>query len=175
MNIDKLYRAYIALKVPNPFTLDDIDKRLKQRYKAKEVDVNCFADLAKDPCANFKDAVKAYKFRDKTVIEEIFKFNDETGTFLGRNYLKNNLIIESKDGIYMSAATCQGGSGLLMCELRVFGGIEKEQQVVGNQDFEYYLKCLYLAGYIQFENDSYYEVACQRMRMNRDKRKIDIF
>ncbi|WP_245583536.1 pyruvate kinase [Paenibacillus assamensis] len=142
---------------------------------AEEVNVNRFADLAKDPYANFNEAVRAYIFRDKEVIEELVKVNDETSTFLIRNYLEVNLILESTDHKYVSGLTIQGGSEILGYELYVFRGLPPQQMVLGNEYFEYYLKCLYMTGYITFENDPYYEVACQRVREDKMRGRLDIF
>ncbi|NGP57741.1 hypothetical protein FLT15_04840 [Paenibacillus thiaminolyticus] len=64
----------------------------------------------------------------------------------------------------MSGITVQVGTKLLLIELDIFGGIDKEDMVLGKEEFHDYLKALYLAEYIHFENDPFIEKARQRYR-----------
>ncbi|WP_326102189.1 hypothetical protein [Paenibacillus apiarius] len=48
IDIHKLYGKYLTLNIPNPFTLEEIDARFRQRYLAEEIDIECFADLKKE-------------------------------------------------------------------------------------------------------------------------------
>ena len=163
IDIHKLYEKYLTLNIPNPFTLKDIECLYKQKYFAKEVSIECFAGLRRDPHANFDTVVKAYIFRDERGIKELLKLNpDEYLECYKPNGI--NSIINSEDNIYMSGGTMQGMSFLLALETSIFCGIEEENMKLGNEEFEDYLKALYLAGYIQFEDDLLIERAYQRYR-----------
>ncbi|MFW5433117.1 pyruvate kinase [Paenibacillus apiarius] len=163
IDIHKLYGKYLTLNIPNPFTLEEIDARFRQRYLAEEIDIECFADLKKDRYANFHTARRAYIFRNKQVSDELIKLNPIEDLESLRT-AEFNIILNSEDNIYLSGATEQGRSYLLALETSIFCGIEEEDMRLGNEEFEDYLKALYLTGYIQFENDPLIEKAYQRYR-----------
>lgn len=64
-----------------------------------------------------------------------------------------NFLINSNDGICYSGSTIQGMSNLLLLEASVFGGINEEDMVLGNESFEKYLISLYILGYIDLGDD----------------------
>ncbi|EJW20339.1 pyruvate kinase [Paenibacillus alvei] len=155
-----LYEKFLLLSIPNPFTLSDIDTRLKTKYFAEEVDLDQFEGLKKDPYAHYESIVKAYTFRDERGFNQLEKLNPS-------EYLSSeeiNLLINSDDNIYMSGGTTQGTSFLLALETNIFGGIKKESMVLGNEEFEDYLKALYLTGYIDLEDDFLLQKAHERYR-----------
>ncbi|MBN3526326.1 pyruvate kinase [Paenibacillus apiarius] len=163
LDINKLFKKYLTLDIPNPFTLEQINNRFKNCYFAEEVDIHYFSDLEKDPHANFDTVVKAYIFRDERGIKELLKLNpDEYLECYHPNGI--NIILNSEDKTYLSGATEQGMSFLLGLETSIFCGISQEDMALGNEKFEDYLKALYLAGYIQFEDDPLIERAYQRYR-----------
>ncbi|BFH68369.1 hypothetical protein J27TS7_54070 [Paenibacillus dendritiformis] len=167
-DINQLYEKYLTLNIPNPFTLEQINERLMKQYSATPVDVNRFDDLKKDPWADFHTAVAAYQFRNSDGVEKllILESPDEKIEFYKECTYGDgcNLILNSEDQIYVSGGTIQVGTKLLLIELDIFGGIDKEDMVPGKEEFNDYLKALYLAGYIHFENDSFIEKARQRYR-----------
>ncbi|MFB6367872.1 pyruvate kinase, partial [Paenibacillus elgii] len=163
LNITKLYEKYLSLDIPNPFLLNDIDNRLKTAYHAEEADLRYHEGLRSDPHADFETAIKAYSFTDERGIQELLKLNPEE--YL-ESYKPNGFhyILNSKDGIHLCGATDQGLSFVLTLETGIFFGIEKDKMMLGNEEFEEYLIALYLAGYIQFENDLLLEQAYKRYR-----------
>ncbi|ANA79084.1 hypothetical protein PVOR_27540 [Paenibacillus vortex V453] len=163
IDIQKLYDKYMTLDIPNPFNLEQIDQILKDKYFAVETDLENFSGLRFDPYENFDEAVKAYSFRDKRGIKELFKLNSEE---YDESLVPNgiNLTVNSKDNMYISGGTEIGGSNLLSIETAIFFGIDKEEMTLGNERFEDYLVALYLAGYIQFENDTILEDVYKRYR-----------
>lgn len=58
----------------------------------------------------------------------------------------------------------QSPTKLLAIEMSIFSGINKENMILGKEEFDNYLKALYLAGYIQFKNDFVIEQARKRYR-----------
>lgn len=162
LDIKKLYEKYLSLQIPNPFTLHDIDSRLKTAYFAEEADLRNYEGLRSDPHANFETAVKAYCFPDERGIKKLLKLNPDE--YLDDEPNGFHFIINSKDGTYLCGATEQGMSFVLGLESCIFSGVDQNNMVLGNEKFEDYLKALYLTGYIQFDNDPLLEQAYERYR-----------
>lgn len=160
-DIQKLYKEYLTLEIPNPFTLQDIHNRLTKKYAAKEVDKNIFSSLKLDPHARFETVVTAYIFREKKAIKELYKLNKEEELFELHDI---NYIVNSEDNIHRSGATTHGMSYLLALESEVFWGIDQNEMFIGNERFEEYLILLYLTGYIYFENDPFINQLLERYK-----------
>ncbi|WII37329.1 pyruvate kinase [Paenibacillus thiaminolyticus] len=163
LDVTTLYEKYLALHIPNPFTLRDIDERLKTAYYAEEADLRRYESLRSDPDAYFETAVKAYTFRDRRGIEQLLKLNPDNSL---HSYRPNGFhyIINSEDGIHPCGGTRQGMSYMLSLENGIFYGIDPSEMILGNERFEDYLKALYLTGYIQLDNDPLLEQAHARYR-----------
>lgn len=149
IDINKIHQKYLTLKIPNRFTLTDIHERLTTKYQAQEVDISNFSGLRLDPHADWESVVTAYVIRDKNAIRELEELNKESELY-DSDY---NVIINSKDKIHITGSTLQGFSIVLMLEMDIFWGMDKEEMYLGNKRFEEYLIILYILGYIQFEND----------------------
>lgn len=141
IDIKKLYEKYLALDIPNPFSLDQIHQRLTEEYFAEKVDLDRFSDLSNDPHAGFDRATGAYVFEDKRGIEKLLALNPD------------EYIDRESQYAYVVGSTVIGMSFLLNLEIDIFYGIDPKETVLGNQKFEEYLIVLYMLGYIQFEND----------------------
>ncbi|MCL6664185.1 pyruvate kinase [Paenibacillus amylolyticus] len=152
IDIHKLYEKYLTLNIPNPFSLDDIHRRLTEKYYAEKVDLNFFSALSRDPDADFNNAVTAYVFRDERGIRELVKLNKEEDI---DDTMEFGLVINS---------TQIGVSFVLTLEICIFDGIEADEIHLGNLRFEEYLIALYLTGYIQFDNDSEIDLLVERYR-----------
>ncbi|WP_046226116.1 hypothetical protein [Paenibacillus dauci] len=142
IDIQKLYKKYLELNIPNPFSPEQIHQRLTKTYYAQKVDLDRFSDLKEDMYAEFDKATGAYVFEDERGIQKLMQLN-------------NNEDIDS-DSVHawVINSTQLGMSNLLTLEITIFYGINPENMSIGNLEFEEYLIMLYLAGYIQFENDT---------------------
>jgi hypothetical protein len=152
IDVEKLYKKYLTLNIPNPFTTDQIHRRLTETYFAKKEDLSRFSDLSQDPHAGFDKATGAYVFEDKRGIEKLIRLN------------RDDEIDKDGQHAYVINSTLIGGSLLLNLELHIFKGIDKEEIVLGNLRFEEYLIALYITGYIQFENDPVIDKVIERYR-----------
>ncbi|GBF76676.1 hypothetical protein PA598K_05160 [Paenibacillus sp. 598K] len=150
IDLNKLYQKYLENKIPNPFTLQDIQHYLVLKYKAQQVNVGQFSSLQNDPYAKFETAVTAYIFRDEEAVSQLMMLNHADVHLISREI---NLILNSEDNVFMSGATPQGMSFLLELELDVFSGFDQEEAYLGNKRFEEFLVVLYLTGHIAFDND----------------------
>ncbi|WCF06308.1 pyruvate kinase [Paenibacillus thiaminolyticus] len=163
LDIKALYEKFLLTNIPNPFTLKDIDNRLKTKYYAEEVDLDKFDGLKKDSHANFDTIVKAYTFKDERGLKELLKLNPDEDLDC---YIPNGFhyLLNSNDNEFLSGATEKGMSFVLSLESSIFMGIEESDMVLGNERFEDYLKALYLTEYIQFEDDPWIEKAHKRYK-----------
>lgn len=164
---EEIFEVYKDLKIPNKFTLVEVDKILKEQYSAIEEDIN-LADI-EDGVRN--NAVKYYKITDIQVLEGIFTSIEKLDLYNIRRINKNephnfiydiermwndieegrrlNIILESEDNKLISGFTLQGMSEKLFNLLSVFVGIESSFCHLGNEMFHEYMKRLILAEYIR--------------------------
>ncbi|ETT44739.1 hypothetical protein [Paenibacillus sp. FSL H7-689] len=152
IDVQKLYQKYLTLEIANPFTLEQIHDRLTQKYYAKKVDLEVFADLRNDPEAHFDRAIAAYTFPDKRGINELIKLN------------KDEHIHEPLEFSWVIGSTVSGMSFLLNLEISIFHGIAEEEMFIGNLLFEEYLIALYILGYISFDDDPLIDKVIARYR-----------
>ncbi|MDR6726155.1 hypothetical protein J2W91_004661 [Paenibacillus amylolyticus] len=152
IDIDKLYEKYVSLNIPNPFSLDDIYRRLTKMYYAEEVDLSYYSSLSRDPEANFENATVAYVFHDERGIQKLLKLNNA------------NEIHEGMEFGWVMNSTQIGVSHVLTLEICIFYGIRTEDMYLGNLEFEEYLVALYLTGHIQFDNDTQIDHLVERYR-----------
>ncbi len=160
---EKVFEAYKDLKIPNKFTLVEVDKLLKEQYSAIEENIN-LADI--DGVRD--NVVKYYKITDIQVLEGIFTSIEKLDLYTIGHINKNepanfkyeiqtmwndveerrrlNIILESEDNKYISGFTLQGMSEKNLNLLNVFIGIDSSFCYLGNEMFHEYLKRLILAG-----------------------------
>ena len=62
-----LIHAYHKLRLPNQFSISYVDERLKEKYKAVEVDVKEFAQYV-----DVNKTAKAYFINDPVILNELF-------------------------------------------------------------------------------------------------------
>ncbi|WP_340400443.1 pyruvate kinase [Paenibacillus sp. FSL H8-0079] len=142
IDIQLLHEKYMSLEIPNPFSMEQIHSRLTQKYYAEKVDLSFFADLSRDPHANFDKATAAYVFEDERGTKELLQLNN---------------VEEQHEGMeiaWIINSTMRGMAHQLILETDVFYGMDNEEMYLGNPRYEEFLVTLYLTGYIQFENDS---------------------
>lgn len=164
LRIEELYKKFLSKKIPNYFLIDDIDRIYKEKYKIKELAINDFLELKKDPYVDFPNIFKCYQIDDETVLNNLYSDEEkeaqqELYEFLLNAYpdkeinLKDqkiiNIILESKDGKRISGYTVQGARcDYIEKELVAFIGIEMENQKLNNIKFINYLNALDEIGYL---------------------------
>lgn len=171
--IQKLFDKYKELKIPNKFTLQEVESILKEKYNAVEIDKQQYTHLKKDPYINYEKIAKSYKLEDKDVLSNLFS-DEEKNNFIEiikensnypihpeedynkaleqRNLQEGKLLLiflESEDGKYISSFTLQGQCEKLYNELVVFKGIDPDECDIQNENFVHYLEALLKAGYIK--------------------------
>lgn len=142
IDIQKLYEQYLKLNIPNPFSLEQIHQRLTKVYYAQKVELDRFSDLNEDLYANFDKAIGAYIFEDEQGVQKLNRLN------------RDEEIDKDATHAWVMNSTQLGMSNILTLEITIFYGMNPENMVIGNLEFEEYLIMLYLTGYIQFENDT---------------------
>jgi hypothetical protein len=162
LQVEELYAKFLLKKIPNYFLIDDIDRIYKEKYKIKELSIEDFSDLKKDPYVDFSNIVRCYQIDNEEVLDNIFN-EDEKETqqefyeFLLNVYpdeginLKDqkiiNIILESKDGKQISGYTIQGGRCIYIeKELLVFKGVDNQK--LDDIKFINYLNALDEIGYL---------------------------
>lgn len=170
-----LIHAYHKLRLPNQFSISYVDERLKEKYKAVEVDVKELAQYV-----DVNKTAKAYFINDPVILNELFsekerqtqqqigamwKQFEEQGILKTLNtndpdydrekrhddIAKGKLIIvvlETEDGEHVSSSFQSGECQKISSELTVYTGIKPEQRREGNEYFEFYLNALVSAGFI---------------------------
>ncbi|HWO95917.1 MAG TPA: hypothetical protein VNM45_06220 [Bacillus sp. (in: firmicutes)] len=135
----KAVEKYKELGIPLRYTLEEIDKILKTKYLAVEVDKKEFADLKEDPYAHYENIRKCYVIQDKKILERLFTDTEKIDLYNMIQFLKTssndiqnenekmwkdvqeggriNIILESEDNKYISDFTLQGMNGKIMTEL----------------------------------------------------------
>jgi hypothetical protein len=171
--IQKLFDKYKEHKIPNKFTLQEVDSIFKKKYNAVEIDKQQYTDLNKDLYINYKKIVKLYKIEDKDVLSNLFS-DEEKNNFIEmikensnypihpeedynkaleqRNLQEGKLLLiflESENGKYISDFTLLGQCEKLYNELVVFKGIVPDECDIKNENFVHYLEALLKAGYIK--------------------------
>lgn len=164
---EKTFEKYKELKIPNKFTLVEVDNILKEKYSVIEEDLS-FADIEEDNRANVK---KYYVISDIDVLKSLFTNVEKIDLYNIGQINKNNptkfendiekvwndvqegrrlnIIVESQDNKHISGFTLQGMSEKLFNVLTIFVGIDSTECHLGNEQFHEYLKRLILAEYIQ--------------------------
>ena len=163
MEFEKLYSKYISKKIPNYFTLETVDRILKAKYKAKEIEKLNFIELNIDPAVNYSNIKKCYQIYDDKVLESLFSDVEKDSHLdfykeISSNYPDQdfridegkliNIILESMDGKRISSFTVQGRCDYIFDELVVFKGLDLENLKLENRKFKNYLKALYKTGYL---------------------------
>lgn len=167
----ELHNKFQQSNLPFRYSVDEVDRLLKQKYYATEIAKEIFEK--NDPFDNLDNAIKCYIINNEKILDELY--NDEEKTFhkefiekhnndpidskkttdgiiMWRNINEGkliNIIIFSEDQKEISSITIQGKSDKLAIEMAVYGGIDPENCYPGNRKYEWYLNCLLKAGFLQ--------------------------
>ncbi|NOU87085.1 hypothetical protein GC102_15035 [Paenibacillus sp. LMG 31460] len=155
--MQELLEKYKKLKIPNRFTLEEVENILKKKYLVIELDKKEFGDYEK--------ISKCYSIQNEEVLNSLYSAEEKISIFIMLEHLKKeiklstkdideihagrriNIILESENQ-YISSFTIQGMSNKLVNELIVLKGIDSEKCTLENQEFLYYLQALLKSGYI---------------------------
>jgi hypothetical protein len=171
--MQELFEKYKELKIPNRFTLKEVENIFKKKYLVIELDKKEFGDLEGDIHVNYEKISKCYSIQNEEVLNSLYSTKEKISVFIMLELLKKeklstkdndnynadmwreihegrriNIILESENQ-YLSNFTIQGMSDKLVNELIVFTGLDSEKCTLENQEFLYYLQALLKAGYIR--------------------------
>lgn len=153
MNFKEIHQRFIESGLPYKYTIDDISNLLIKKYQAKKRDKEDFQDLNSDIFVNHQKIVYCYTIDEEEVLNNILSQEEkEERDYIKKQILKEesavNIIIESNDKKFISNFTIQGSSNQILNELIIFKGINEEDCVLGNEEYEYFLRALVNVGYI---------------------------
>ncbi|BFT72469.1 hypothetical protein [Paenibacillus sp. P36] len=168
-----LLEKYEELKIPNKFSLQEVDNLLKKKYMAIELDKMEFEDLKGDVHVQYNKITKCYAIQNEEVLNSLYSAKEKVDHFIMIEFLRKqnfnnddsdskrqemslevnqgkriNVILESENQ-YISGFTLQGRSNKLLNELVVFKGIDSDKCNLENQEFLYYIQALLESGYIK--------------------------
>lgn len=171
-----LLEKYEELKIPNKFSLQEVDNLLKKKYMAIELDKMEFEDLKGDVHVQYNKITKCYAIQNEEVLNSLYSAKEKVDHFIMIEFLRKqnfnnddsndsdskrkemsmevnqgkriNVILESENQ-YISGFTLQGRSNKLLNELVVFKGIDSDKCNLENQEFLYYVQALLESGYIK--------------------------
>ncbi|KAA0766602.1 hypothetical protein [Bacillus sp. SH5-2] len=169
--LNKLYEKYKMRSIPNEFSIIEIDRILKEEYKATEIDKDKIGSMMHDPYTNFAEIIKCYKIDQQDILSNLFS-NEEKSNFaetIQFNQSEQNtqydeqdffnqqiqegkliiIFIASMDGTYMNYFNLLGHSEKLYYKLTVLMGVEKEECNLDNPLFQKYLQALDATGYLE--------------------------
>lgn len=169
--INKLYEKYKMRSIPNEFSITEIDRILKEEYKATEINKGKIGSMMYDPYTNFEEIIKCYKIDQQDILSSLFskeeksnfaemiQFNQsEQSTqydeqdFFNQQIQEGKLIViflASTEGTYMNYFNLLGHSEKLYHKLTVLMGVEKEECNLDNPLFQKYLQALDATGYLE--------------------------
>ncbi|GKU77828.1 hypothetical protein [Paenibacillus sp. L3-i20] len=173
MLMQQLDEQFKIKQIPTNYSLAEVEKFLKTKYNARNVDKNNFIDLKLDPSVNFDNIVACYIIDDKTVLESIYNESEiEMHIQFSEMYASSsesipkselmwrdiqrgkiiNVVIESADQKSMTAFTLQGLCEKLLYDLIILKGIDRKECKLGNEQYEFYLTILNNAGLLKSED-----------------------
>ncbi|WP_445491769.1 hypothetical protein [Niallia sp. 03133] len=167
MNLNKLHQNFMESELPYKYSLVDVSNLLMTKYQAKEKDKEDFKDLNSDSFVNSRKIIFCFTIDEDKVLNSILSEEEKKE----REYIKKqilndlelseeekqqitieensiNIIFESIDKKFISNFSIQGGSEQLLNELLVFKGINENDCVLGNEEYETFLIALFNTGYI---------------------------
>ncbi|MED1441935.1 hypothetical protein NSQ61_01000 [Aeribacillus sp. FSL K6-1121] len=167
MNFKEIHQRFIESGLPYKYSIDEVSNILEKKYQAKKRDQEDFQDLNSDPFVNRQNIVYCYTIDDEEVLNNILsqeekkerdyikkqilndqKLSQEEKNQIIKDETAINIIIESDDQKFISNFTIQGSSNQILNEFIIFKGINEEDCVLGNEEYEYFLRALVRGGYI---------------------------
>ncbi|MBP1990489.1 hypothetical protein [Paenibacillus eucommiae] len=165
-----LHEKFIQLNLPLIYSLDQVDKILRQKYGAVKCQKDLLGNIKADPNINYDDIAACYMIMDETVLSHLFTEvekashkelsenqtsllpeENEVNASLWRKIQQGKLIIiilESKNKENISSFTLQGLNEKLFHELLVLNGIAPQDCVPKNPKYGQYLNSLQQTGYL---------------------------
>ncbi|KAB2441204.1 hypothetical protein [Bacillus luti] len=169
--INKLYEKYKVRNIPKEFSITEIDRILKEEYKAIEIDKGKIGSMMHDPYTNFDEIIKCYKIDQQDILSNLFSNEEKSNfaemiqfnqseqntqydeqNFFNQQIQEGKLIViflASTDGTYMNYFNLLGHSEKLYHTLTVLMGVEKEECNLDNPLFQKYLQALNATGYLE--------------------------
>lgn len=163
--MQKLHEKFIHSTLTERFTLNEIKQYLINVYKADLVSKETFEELKDDVGVNFNNIVFCFSITDEEVKNNLLtdkeKLEDQEikELILKQSFLSErdkrmalqqadaiHIILESTDGEFVDNFTLQGGSEKLLYELIFLKGIDSNEHVLGNEEYEMYLEILQKKG-----------------------------
>ncbi|USB33504.1 hypothetical protein [Paenibacillus sp. YPG26] len=172
MRINELDMLFKKSTLPFRYSVEEADRRLRDKYNVIEIDKEVVADLMKDPLVNYDHITKCYRVNDSNVLSTLFNDSDrsmhaelrqlnadksisKSGITESELFWRDiqegrllQLVLESADGEHVSSFTLQGISEKLLHELIILKGIPPEKGYIGNKSYEAYLGVLHKNGLI---------------------------
>lgn len=170
--MQELMEKYEELKIPNKYSLQEVDHILKKKYMAIELEKKDFEDLKGDVHVQYEKISKCYTIQNEEVLNSLYSAKEKVDHFIMIEFLKKqnfnnddtdskriemsmeinqgkriNVILESENQ-YISGFTLQGRSNKLLNELVVFRGIDSDKCNLENHEFLYYVQALLESGYM---------------------------